>query len=122
MRVLVTGATGYVGTAVIDELVAAGHKVLGVARSDAGAHALEARGIEVHRGDLTEPATPAVRGVTMPVVERPAMPAHVTLIPYCKPRIAPLLVSVTVTVCVAAVFKVRPFVKLWMPASPAVKE
>jgi len=57
MRVLVTGATGYVGTAVINELVGAGHSVLGVARSDAGAHALAARAIEVHRGDLTEPQT-----------------------------------------------------------------
>lgn len=55
MRVLVTGATGYVGGAVIDELVGAGHTVLGVARSDQGAQALAARGIEVHRGDLTEP-------------------------------------------------------------------
>ena len=57
MRVLVTGATGYVGTAVIDELVGAGHTVLGVARSDEGAQALRARRIEVHRGDLTEPQT-----------------------------------------------------------------
>ncbi|WP_309605454.1 SDR family oxidoreductase [Phenylobacterium sp.] len=57
MRVLVTGATGYIGTAVIAELVAAGHQVLGVARSDEGARALEARGIDVHRGVLTEPQT-----------------------------------------------------------------
>jgi nucleoside-diphosphate-sugar epimerase len=57
MRVLVTGATGYVGTAVINELVGAGHSVLGVARSDEGAQALSARGIAVHRGDLTEPKT-----------------------------------------------------------------
>jgi nucleoside-diphosphate-sugar epimerase len=57
MRVLVTGATGYVGTAVINELVGAGHTVLGVARTDEGAKALAARGIDVHRGDLTEPQT-----------------------------------------------------------------
>src|ERR1019366_4025493 len=57
MRVLVTGATGYVGTAVIDELVGAGHSVLGVARSDKGAHDLAARGFEAHRGDLPEPQT-----------------------------------------------------------------
>jgi nucleoside-diphosphate-sugar epimerase len=57
MRVLVTGATGYIGTAVIGELIGAGHAVLGVARTDAGAEALTARGIEVHRGDLTEPET-----------------------------------------------------------------
>ncbi|HEX4741605.1 MAG TPA: SDR family oxidoreductase [Caulobacteraceae bacterium] len=57
MRVLVTGATGYVGTAVIDDLLGAGHTVLGVARTDEGARSLAARGIEVHRGDLTEPKT-----------------------------------------------------------------
>ncbi|HEY1928070.1 MAG TPA: SDR family oxidoreductase [Caulobacteraceae bacterium] len=55
MRVLVTGATGYVGTAVIDELLGAGHTVLGVARTDEGAKALAARGVEVHRGDLIDP-------------------------------------------------------------------
>jgi nucleoside-diphosphate-sugar epimerase len=57
MRVLVTGATGGIGSAVIDELLGAGHTVLGVARTEAGAAALAARGIEVHRGDLTEPET-----------------------------------------------------------------
>jgi nucleoside-diphosphate-sugar epimerase len=57
MRVFVTGATGYIGTAVIDELMAAGHTVLGVARTEEGARALEGRGVEVHRGDLTEPET-----------------------------------------------------------------
>jgi len=55
MRVFVTGATGYIGSAVIDELKGAGHTVLGVARTDEGAKALEERGVEVHRGDLTEP-------------------------------------------------------------------
>ena len=57
MRILVTGATGYIGTALIDELLGAGHRVLGVARSDEGARTLAARGIDVHRGDLTEPQT-----------------------------------------------------------------
>lgn len=57
MRVLVTGATGYVGAAVIGELVGAGHTVLGVARTEEGAAALAARGIAVHRGDLTQPET-----------------------------------------------------------------
>ena len=55
MRVLVTGATGYVGAVVIDELARAGHGVLGVARFDEGAQVLAARGVEVHRGDLTQP-------------------------------------------------------------------
>ncbi|HEY1800013.1 MAG TPA: SDR family oxidoreductase [Terriglobales bacterium] len=54
MRVFVTGATGFIGTELVKDLIAAGHQVRGLTRSDTGVEQLKAAGAEVHRGDMQD--------------------------------------------------------------------
>ena len=57
MRIFLTGATGFIGSAIVSDLVAAGHQVVGLARSEEAVRTLANAGADAHRGDLNDPAS-----------------------------------------------------------------
>ena len=68
MRIFVTGATGFIGSRIVPELLGAGHEVLGLTRSDEGARQLESLGADVHRGTLEDPDSLARGGAAADAV------------------------------------------------------